>query len=305
MYSGRAGWISSHISKMILITILSILALAAIPCQSYSVTTVHGSIYDWSTLETLNNVIVEVDSSPPQTLVSKTGTYSFTLPPGYYTIKARSGATSSKMLYTEDNISITGDGDYVIDLILFPVTDLDDLDFLNENITAIVPVEPEPPKPNLLMYGIIGVILTIIVVSIGFVLFKKFWKKPETEPVIKAGSKPDSYQEIKLEPVKENKAGEKQETVFQLDEEPDIEIPAAEKKPITPAPLDPALPDDLKEIIRIMEKNGGRMTQLELRKTLPYSEAKVSLMITDLESRGLVKKVKKGRGNVIILTRIE
>jgi uncharacterized membrane protein len=62
------------------------------------------------------------------------------------------------------------------------------------------------------------------------------------------------------------------------------------------------LPEDLKEVIRIMEKHGGRMTQLDLRKSLPYSEAKVSLMISDLESRGIVKKIKKGRGNILILS---
>jgi uncharacterized membrane protein len=61
------------------------------------------------------------------------------------------------------------------------------------------------------------------------------------------------------------------------------------------------LPEDLGEVIRIIEKNGGRITRLELRKALPYSEAKVSLMVSDLESRGIVKKIKKGRGNIIIL----
>ena len=43
------------------------------------------------------------------------------------------------------------------------------------------------------------------------------------------------------------------------------------------------------------------MTQKDLRARLNCSEAKVSLMITDLEDRGLVHKVKKGRGNIILL----
>jgi len=43
------------------------------------------------------------------------------------------------------------------------------------------------------------------------------------------------------------------------------------------------------------------MTQIDLRGRLNCSEAKVSLMITDLEDRGLVRKVKKGRGNIILL----
>ena len=58
---------------------------------------------------------------------------------------------------------------------------------------------------------------------------------------------------------------------------------------------------DLKKIIKIIEKNGKRMNQKDLRKELPYSEAKVSLMIADLEARGIVKRVKRGRGNMLIL----
>ena len=68
-----------------------------------------------------------------------------------------------------------------------------------------------------------------------------------------------------------------------------------------PAPDIDKLPRDLKEIIGILEKSGGRMTQKDLRARLNCSEAKVSLMVTDLEDRGLVHKVKKGRGNIILL----
>ncbi|MEW6592682.1 MAG: hypothetical protein AB1305_03230 [Candidatus Hadarchaeota archaeon] len=62
-----------------------------------------------------------------------------------------------------------------------------------------------------------------------------------------------------------------------------------------------AVPDDLEEVMDIIRQEGGRINQVELRKKMPYSEAKVSLMISDLEDRGLVRKVKKGRANVIIL----
>ncbi len=61
------------------------------------------------------------------------------------------------------------------------------------------------------------------------------------------------------------------------------------------------LPEDLREVVEIIRKEGGRITQKELRKRLGYSEAKVSLMIADLERRGIVEKVKRGRGNIIFL----
>ena len=60
-----------------------------------------------------------------------------------------------------------------------------------------------------------------------------------------------------------------------------------------------SLPDDLKELLELIRNNGNRITQRELRKKSPYSESKVSLMLSDLEERGLIEKFKKGRGNII------
>ncbi len=60
------------------------------------------------------------------------------------------------------------------------------------------------------------------------------------------------------------------------------------------------LPEDLRGLYDIILGMGGRTTQKELRKKMAYSEAKVSLMLDDLEERGLIKKIKKGRSNIII-----
>ncbi len=59
----------------------------------------------------------------------------------------------------------------------------------------------------------------------------------------------------------------------------------------------------LSEVLEILKKNKGIMSQRELRKELSYSEAKVSLMIAELEDLGYIKKLKKGRGNIITLTK--
>jgi len=68
---------------------------------------------------------------------------------------------------------------------------------------------------------------------------------------------------------------------------------------VTPEEYD--LPEDLAEVVELIKREGGRITQKELRKKLGYSEAKMSLIIADLERRGIVEKVKKGRGNIIFL----
>ncbi len=58
------------------------------------------------------------------------------------------------------------------------------------------------------------------------------------------------------------------------------------------------LPDKVLEIIK---NSDGRITQKELRKKFPFSEAKISLVISELEAKGKIEKIKKGRGNILIL----
>ena len=55
------------------------------------------------------------------------------------------------------------------------------------------------------------------------------------------------------------------------------------------------------QVVSIIKKEGGRINQKDLRKQMPYSEAKISLIISELEKKDKIKKLKKGRGNIIIL----
>lgn len=61
--------------------------------------------------------------------------------------------------------------------------------------------------------------------------------------------------------------------------------------------------DDLHKVLSIIKSQGGRTTQKEIRKNMPLSEAKVSLIIAELEDNGTIRKIKKGRGNIIILNK--
>ncbi|MBN2101256.1 MAG: hypothetical protein JW716_00095 [Candidatus Aenigmarchaeota archaeon] len=60
------------------------------------------------------------------------------------------------------------------------------------------------------------------------------------------------------------------------------------------------LPDKVLEFIK---NEDGRTTQKEIRKKFPFSEAKISLVMAELEDKGIIKKIKKGRGNVIVLNK--
>ena len=59
--------------------------------------------------------------------------------------------------------------------------------------------------------------------------------------------------------------------------------------------------DELDDVLNLIKKEGGRITQKNIRKNLGLSEAKASLIITELEHKEIVKRIKKGRGNIIIL----
>ena len=61
--------------------------------------------------------------------------------------------------------------------------------------------------------------------------------------------------------------------------------------------------DELNIVLSFIKKQGGRTTQKEIRKNLGLGEAKASLIITELEHKKIVQRIKKGRGNVIILNK--
>ena len=61
-------------------------------------------------------------------------------------------------------------------------------------------------------------------------------------------------------------------------------------------------PGYIDRAMEIIKKHDGRIHQKTLRKEmLDISESKVSLILTELEHKGKIERIKKGRGNVIIL----
>jgi len=61
-------------------------------------------------------------------------------------------------------------------------------------------------------------------------------------------------------------------------------------------------PEYLDQALEIIKKHEGRIHQKNLRQELLHlSEAKVSLIVSELEHKGKIEKFKKGRGNIIIL----
>ncbi|MEW6035242.1 MAG: hypothetical protein AB1529_01400 [Candidatus Micrarchaeota archaeon] len=59
------------------------------------------------------------------------------------------------------------------------------------------------------------------------------------------------------------------------------------------------LDEDAKSVLRVLDGMEGRATQKEIKETLKFSDAKLSLILTELEQTGHVRKFKRGRANII------
>jgi uncharacterized membrane protein len=207
--------------------------------------TVYGTIYEWSTLEPLNDCIIEVNSTPVQQLISKDGNYSFHLPIGSYEITAKYYENNSLLLESTDNVSVVSDGNYLMDIIMFPAIDLGEPLF-NETDPNLEEQYLFTNQDNWLNIAFFSIALTAVIL----VLASKIMTRKKEEP---------------------------EETLA--------------KKPAK-------LSKEERQVLEIIQRE-HRLTQKELRKKLPWSEAKVSLIVADLEERSLIKKIKKGRGNIL------
>ncbi|AKJ38293.1 helix-turn-helix transcriptional regulator [Methanosarcina barkeri] len=107
--------------RLYIICIAAVLALAGPALAANNTATVHGAVYGWDTFKPLENAVVEVNSTPSQSMVAKYGLYSFDLVPGDYNITASYYQNSSVTYTASETIQIKDQGKYVRDLLLLPV----------------------------------------------------------------------------------------------------------------------------------------------------------------------------------------
>lgn len=228
--------------------------------------TIHGKVFDYN-FALAKNSVVKINTVPEQVVVAVDGAYSFNVPIGEYALSAELKDEFGRIAYSlNDQISVANEGIYVRDLIMFPNNDLSELE-LENNVSAPSlsdDAKGDSKKPILM---ITGIILVIIFALLYCVAFKK----------------------CKLKDKLFKKESEKQKEA----EAPITETAEAKTTPVIEEP------DELAKLAGFI-KSHKRATQKDIRKQIPLSEAKISLMLTDLESQGKIRKIKKGRGNIII-----
>ncbi|MFH1649990.1 MAG: hypothetical protein ABIA93_05555 [Candidatus Woesearchaeota archaeon] len=213
------------------ITLFVLLLISA----SAEAAVIHGNVYDLA-LNKVEDAIVTIDTTPAQRVVAVNGEYSFTVQEGTYILKAvQYEDIAQELVRTQSNETITvgEEGDYLLDLILFPTVDLSPIDIGDINESGVN--FGDTIKGNNTKIWIIAIIAAIIIAGLALYVSRR-----------------------------------KEKPTVQEDD----------------------------EILNYIKKE-KRTTQNEIRKQFPYSEAKISLTISDLEAQGKIRKIKKGRANII------
>ena len=107
-------------TRLLLIAIVIILILPTV-----SAITIHGTVYEWSPFEPLDNALMEGNSTPTQFRVAASGVYSFNLLPGDYLIKTSYYQKETLVYYSEDTLTVIDyEGNYVFDILMFPLQEV-------------------------------------------------------------------------------------------------------------------------------------------------------------------------------------
>ncbi len=246
--------------------ILALLFIFLILCSSpVFPASISGSAHYWDTLEPASQMVFSINTTPVQTIVSLEGAYSFTVGPGTYAVSAKKMEKGQVSFEDSSEITVLSDvGEYRIDFILFPSDDYfsEELDFSGENEGLV-----ELPKEGAPENSSLAIIPALLA---GAFLIAFIANRKNSQAFSKGATKrsPKGKQTKKRLP-RESPKG---------------------------------TPKEAEEILRIIREAGGRMSQRDLRKALPYSEAKASLIVSELDARGIVKKYKRGRTNLLVLS---
>jgi uncharacterized membrane protein len=192
--------------RLYIICVAAIFALVVPAVADNNTATVHGEVYGWDTFEPLENAVVDVNSTPAQSMVAKYGSYSFELEPGNYSITARYYQNDTLTYSATETLTIkNGGGSYVLDLLLLPVyseelMDSSDANGSSKNLTfstgnpttgASVNNTKSPDGVNIaghkgfvfssVEYFLIAIMFFLLLTG-GYLLFRKHKNKEKNSP---------------------------------------------------------------------------------------------------------------------------
>ena len=252
-----------------------IIIMFLVSSSTASAALIGGRVYDYS-LNAISNVNVEINTTPKQREVADKSVYAFNVPKGSYVITAKQYEDGILKAATNELITVNDEGEYKLDLILFPDVS-EDQSLGDEKIDFNAPFDEEGIDKRIVVVAVLGVVAIIAVIYLFLSKKRKRIRKNSSEPKMKSTAK--------------NILGDDKITKTSVQETTEHavkEFPAQEDA-------------DSKMVLDFIRSQEGRTTQKDIRKNFPSSEAKISLILTDLEAQGKIRKIKKGRGNVVVM----
>lgn len=222
--------------------------------------TLQGTIYDLS-FNKAQNTIITINTSPIQTKVLENGNYQFEVKEGTYLISANKYQNNILVEHINQTIIINSDGRFILDLILYPIEQPEEFIDINDYTNLSDYFNNQTDNQPSLIKLILVLLLGFLIITSTYMIVRKTTEKVK----IKLAKRKTKHVITKEELDKYKTESEK-------------------------------LEKDILEFIN--EQN--TTSQLDIRTKFPqYSEAKISLIITKLESENKIKKIKHGRANII------
>ncbi len=260
-----------------------------------SAASISGVVYD-SNLDKIDKAVIElVGASSTQVKVTRNGSYWFEAPSGDYFLLAKTAESADNEL--NQSIILVAGTNTAFDLVLLGLNKepmAPETDFLEEissesinetQLTELDNLDEGGRKNANYYYWAFGGLLVLVAAIAYWTWFRK--------PVEKQAA-PDARAEKKG-------SGQDEPLELHRKERNALEAQRKEMNALEAQRKELELHREERDVLEFIEKNGGSATQRELRKALPYSESKVSMVLTNLEGLGKLRKTKRGRGNVIRL----
>ncbi|GEM_PF-2450004 len=237
--SSERGVALSHICSIAIVLVL--LCCLTYGEESDTTAVIKGSFYNFNTFERINNVVMEINTSPKMRIVITNGYYYLNLSTGCYNLTAYTFIEDIK--YESSDVLCVKNGDKVdYDFILMPSENKLSKDISAPLESLDISYEENESKLHLSIWTAIFIFI-ILVTPLVCISYLYLHKRIKRKRIIES----DEYMSKLIELLKQEK----------------------------------------------------RITQREINKKIPLSEAKISLMLSELEDLGMIKKIKKGRSNII------
>ncbi len=198
--------------------------------------------------------------------VNTTPTQKYLARNGTYTFNLPKGSyvlTARKgAVEISEKLTVGEDGTYLHDIFLLPSLDAEEELWENAQEDLVIDAQSSTSGYQIVSY-------TLAAIIFGFLLYR----------ILKMRKKYGSLRQFRMK-IRE----EKKKSIEQIKEDIAKE------------------PGYLEEVVSIIKKHEGRISQKELRREMLHlSEAKISLIVAELEHKGKIEKIKKGRANILIL----